>query len=82
MENRKHLKNDKRVRSEGGIMLQAFRVLSAEEQRIAFAVLEGMRLQQTLDAQRKADHYANYQKLKNELQDEARDRAEKEAANA
>lgn len=36
-------------------MLQAFRVLSAEEQRIAFAVLEGMRLQQTLDAQRKAD---------------------------
>ncbi|WP_304583983.1 hypothetical protein [Acutalibacter muris] len=27
-------------------------------------------------------HYANYQKLKNELQDEARDRAEKEAANA
>ncbi len=36
-------------------MLDFLRAVGSEEQRIAFAVLEGMRLQQTLDAQRKAD---------------------------
>lgn len=36
-------------------MLDFLRAVGTEEQRIAFAVLEGMRLQQTLDAQRKAD---------------------------
>lgn len=36
-------------------VLDILHALGTEEQRIAFAVLEGMRLQQTLDAQRKAD---------------------------
>lgn len=39
------------VKSEGGAILQIFRLLSAEEQRIAYAVLEGMRLQKDLDSQ-------------------------------
>ena len=37
--------------SEGGMILQFFRVLSGEEQRIAYAILGGMRLQKDLDAQ-------------------------------
>ncbi len=34
----------KNTSGEGGAILQMFRVLSEEEQRIAYAVLEGMRL--------------------------------------
>jgi len=36
-------------------VLDILRALGTEEQRIAFAVLEGMRLQQTLDAQCKEE---------------------------
>ncbi len=36
---------------EGVNILQIFRLLSNEEQRIAYAVLEGMRLQKDLDSQ-------------------------------
>lgn len=43
------------VVSETKYVLDILHALGTEEQRIAFAVLEGMRLQQTLDAQRKAD---------------------------
>lgn len=38
-------------------MLDFLRAVGTEEQRIAFAVLEGMRLQQTLDAQRRTDEW-------------------------
>lgn len=41
----------KSINSEGGAILQIFRLLSDEEQRIAYAVLEGMRLQKDLDSQ-------------------------------
>lgn len=36
---------------EGGAILQIFRLLTDEEQRIAYAILEGMRLQKALDSQ-------------------------------
>ena len=39
------------VRNEGCAILQFFRLLTDEEQRIAYAVLEGMRLQKALDSQ-------------------------------
>lgn len=39
------------INSEGGAILQIFRLLSDEEQRIVYAVLEGMRLQKDLDSQ-------------------------------
>ncbi len=41
----------KDINGEGGAILQIFRLLSAEEQRIAYAILEGMRLQKDLDSQ-------------------------------
>ncbi len=41
------------VNGEGGAILQIFRLLSDEEQRIAYAVLNGMRLQKDLDSQTK-----------------------------
>ncbi len=41
------------VNGEGSAILQVFRLLTSEEQRIACAVLDGMRLQKQLDAQRK-----------------------------
>lgn len=47
--------NQNAIASETRHILDVLRALGTEEQRIAFAVLEGMRLQQTLDAQRKAD---------------------------
>lgn len=37
--------------NEGSAVLQFFRLLTSEEQRIAYAVLEGMRLQKALDSQ-------------------------------
>ena len=40
-------------KKEGAAVLRLFRLLSGEDQRIAYAVLEGMQLQQKLDAQRK-----------------------------
>ena len=40
------------VNGEGGAILQVFRLLTSEEQRIACAVLNGMQLQKQLDAQR------------------------------
>ena len=43
--------NTENIKCEGGAILQMFRVLSAEEQRIAYAILEGMRLQKALDSQ-------------------------------
>ncbi len=43
----------KSVSGEGGVVLQIFRLLNDEEQRIAYAVLEGMRLQKALDSQHK-----------------------------
>ena len=44
----------KSINSEGGAILQIFRLLSDEEQRIAYAVLEGMRLQKDLDSQKQS----------------------------
>lgn len=41
----------KNINSEGGAILQIFRLLNDEEQRIAYAILEGMRLQKSLDTQ-------------------------------
>lgn len=41
----------KNVEGEGGAILQVFRLLSDEEQRIAYAILEGMRLQKDLASQ-------------------------------
>lgn len=41
----------KNVNSEGGAVLKFFRILSDEEQRIVYAILEGMRLQKDLDFQ-------------------------------
>ena len=43
----------KSINSEGGAILQIFRLLSDEEQRIAYAVLEGMRLQKDLNSQKR-----------------------------
>ncbi len=42
----------KDINGEGGAILQIFRLLTSEEQRIACAVLDGMQLQKQLDAQR------------------------------
>lgn len=42
----------KNINGEGGAILQIFRYLSAEEQRIACAILDGMDLQKQLDSQR------------------------------
>lgn len=42
----------KGINGEGGAILQVFRTLTPEEQRIACAVLDGMQLQRQLDAQR------------------------------
>lgn len=39
------------ARNEESVILQFFRLLTSEEQRIAYAVLEGMRLQKDLDSQ-------------------------------
>lgn len=39
------------VNGEGAAILQIFRLLTSEEQRIACAVLDGMQLQKRLDAQ-------------------------------
>lgn len=39
------------IKGESGAILQIFRLLSDEEQRIAYAILEGMRLQKALDSQ-------------------------------
>lgn len=43
------------IYEEGNAILFGIRLMTEEEQKIAYAMLEGMRLQQTLDAQRKAD---------------------------
>lgn len=43
------------IHDEGKAILFGLRLMTEEEQKIAYAMLEGMRLQQTLDAQRKAD---------------------------
>ena len=40
------------VKTEGARMLQFLRALGTEDQRIAYAVLQGMHLQQKLDEQR------------------------------
>jgi len=42
----------KGINGEGEAILQTFRLLSYEEQRIAYAILEGMRLQKDLDSQK------------------------------
>lgn len=42
---------DQAVYQEGARMLQFLRAIGTEEQRIAYAVLEGMRLQKKLDTQ-------------------------------
>ena len=49
------IKNQKteNFQKEGCALLFGFRLLSEEEQRIAYAVLEGMKLQKQLDSQRK-----------------------------
>lgn len=41
------------AKGEGAAILQVFRLLTPEEQRIACAILDGMRLQKQLDTQRK-----------------------------
>ena len=41
------------IKAEGVRMLQFLRALGTEDQRIAYAVLEGMQLQKQFDAQRK-----------------------------
>lgn len=41
------------AKGEGAAILKVFRLLSPEEQRIACAILDGMRLQKQLDTQRK-----------------------------
>ncbi len=41
------------IQKEGKAILFGFRLLTEEEQRIAYAILEGMQLQKHLDAQRK-----------------------------
>lgn len=40
------------IHNEGAQMIALLRALNNEDQRIAYAILEGMRLQQTLDHQR------------------------------
>lgn len=42
--------------SEAETVIRAFRLLSGEEQRIAYAVLEGMNLQKKLEEQRSLKH--------------------------
>ena len=42
----------KSINSEGGAILQIFRLLSDEAQRIAYALREGMRLQKDLESQK------------------------------
>lgn len=41
------------IQKEGSALLFGLRLLTTEEQQIAYALLEGMRLQKKLDAQRK-----------------------------
>ncbi len=48
------------IQKEGSALLFGLRLLSEEEQRIAYAVLEGMKLQKQLDSQ-KANQYAEKQ---------------------
>ena len=43
--------NSENVQQEGETVLFSFRLLSEEEQRIAYAVLSGMQLQKQLDSQ-------------------------------
>ncbi len=45
--------NLENIKAEGVRMLQFLRALGTEDQRIAYAILEGMQLQKQLDAQRK-----------------------------
>lgn len=40
------------IQKEGSALLFGFRLLSEDEQRIAYAVLEGMRLQKQLDSKK------------------------------
>jgi len=49
----------KNVNGEGGAILQVFRHLSAEEQRIACAILDGMQLQRQLDTQKQVQETAS-----------------------
>ncbi|MCI8407536.1 MAG: hypothetical protein HFE43_11220 [Oscillospiraceae bacterium] len=49
----------KNINGEGGAILQVFRHLSAEEQRIACAILDGMQLQRQLDAQKQEQTAVN-----------------------
>lgn len=44
--------NVQETKAEGARMLQFLRALGTEDQRIAYAVLQGMHLQQKLDEQR------------------------------
>lgn len=45
----------KNINDEGGAILQIYRLLSPEEQRIACAVLDGMKLQKTLTMSAQAE---------------------------
>lgn len=51
MENQKNYMIAKNINDEGYVILQVFRSLTNEEQRIVCAVLDGMKLQQQLDSQ-------------------------------
>lgn len=55
MEKQKNYMIAKSINSESYTILQALRSLTNEEQRIAYAILEGMQLQKTLDGQRNTD---------------------------
>lgn len=44
--------NKTNIQKEGSALLFGLRLMTEEEQKIAFAMLEGMRLQKSLDAQR------------------------------
>lgn len=45
-------KENYNIQKEGKALLFGFRLLTEEEQRIVYAILEGMQLQKQLDAQR------------------------------
>lgn len=46
--------NERTIYQEGARMLDFLRALGTEDQRIAYAILEGMRLQRDLDSQKQS----------------------------
>lgn len=50
---------DTAIRKEWNAILFGLRLMTEEEQKIAFAILEGMRLQKSLDAQKQRPQNGN-----------------------